>query len=139
MPILIPSHKELNPFSALEYAITIPEHRIDFLHITSDKAIEPTVTVEEITEQRPDELSQASVDELVDRMKTVTDGTGREIRMLHTTGPIGEATIRYADALKSELIIVGVNGNEATRDATVNEAVDMITDRAPAAYTIIRE
>lgn len=139
MSILIPSHEELNADSALEYALTVPDHRIDFLHITSGELAKSPVTVKEITQQPPDELSQATINNLVDQVEAITGGAGREVRMLHTTGTIGEATIRYADALKSELIILAVDGNEATRSPSANEAVEVVTSHAPAAFTIIQE
>jgi nucleotide-binding universal stress UspA family protein len=139
MSLLIPSHKDLNPVSALEYAITVPDHRIDVLHITSDAAAKPTVSVEEITDQRPNELSEATIDRLVDQVESITDGTGREVRLLHSPGPIGDAIIRYADALQSDLIILAVSGNETKRAPNVNNAVDTVTNNAPAAFTIIQE
>ncbi len=139
MSLLIPSHKDLNPFSALEYAITVPDHRIDFLHIASDATAKPTVSVEEITEQRPKELLKATIDRLVDQVESMTDDTDRKVRLLHSPGPIGEATIRYADALQSDLIVLAVSGNEIKRDPNVNNAINIVTNNAPAAFTIIQE
>lgn len=136
--ILVPVHELLAPQAAIESAATgFPDAELELVECTKERAT-MEVTIAAGSRAGSPEIPSDASGAFVDLAHETARAYDVDLRTATTTGSFGHATVAYAKANGTDMIILGVDRAKAETDPEVRENITYIQSAADVPYSIVR-